>query len=203
MACTVSKLISLSLYCLLAWKIMWFEHYFIKATIFKILYAKILQNWYNKLSCVNERVHSWLRDQLTWVTENVVLPFHMIHLVSYVGFTNWIFKWDVARLCRCFFSPTDSVCPKGTSEAIVCILWVSLLIAWKLLQFLNESSIYAIRALTLEYWWLVKLLNNLFSSIQTLLCLPHMFFFTSIQFKCCKGQICFLTIFRVQNFNDV
>lgn len=166
MDCTVGKLISSKLSCLFACKIRWFEHSLFRATIFNILYAKISQNWYNKLSCVNERVHSWLMWPVNWSHRecNVVFT-NTLGVICrlYTTATRCSFKWDVARpLVDAFF--------------YYYFYFFLSQIRFVQKEHQNESSIYAIRAQTLEYWWLVKPLN-----IQNIALL----FFTSIQFKCC------------------
>lgn len=156
MDCTVGKLISLKL-CLFACKIRWFEHSLIRATIFNILYAKISQNWYNKLSCVNERVHSWLM----WPVNLSHRECNVVICRFYTTATRCCFKWDVARpLVDAFFIPY-SVCPKGTSE------WI--------FHLCNKSS----------NSWILMTGKTVEHSV--LICPnTALLFFISIQFKCCK-----------------
>jgi len=178
MACTVSKLISLNLYCLLAWKVMWFENYFIRSTIVKILY--------NKLSCVNERVHSWLMWTVNLSHREWISTFLYICRFYKWDFLNGMLQGQWLML----FLSTDLICPKGTSEALVCILWCH---CWLL------ESCYLCNKCSNS--WILMTAKTFVPSV---LIYPktHMFVFTSIQFNC-QCQICFLTIFRGQNVNDV
>lgn len=64
--------------------------FFYQSNNIKNLYTKIFQNWYNKLSCVNERIHSWLMWPVNFSHRECTSAF----LYYTLGVICRFYKWD-------------------------------------------------------------------------------------------------------------